>query len=210
MQSPGRGPNSSPSAPERGALGSFYFIHDSLKNVHQFDFKAKKFKKVVGKETYSETLESTPSLEKEKFPQDYFPEDKQSKPQNKPGMAQRERDEGSDVERKEVRSPINKVALSELLMTSWWEGLPPFITVMGGDAIADLCTVSQCHPEPCDLLPSPSDSNPSSPLTDSQPSPSGLCEGVVVVIDGAHTERDRVSSIAEPSLDSVPQKSAGI
>lgn len=34
----------------------------------------KKFKKVVGKETYSETLESTPSLEKEKFPQDYFPE----------------------------------------------------------------------------------------------------------------------------------------
>uniref|UniRef100_A0A8D0CWQ8 inositol-polyphosphate 5-phosphatase n=1 Tax=Sander lucioperca TaxID=283035 RepID=A0A8D0CWQ8_SANLU len=56
------------------ALGSFYFIHDSLKNVHQFDFKAKKFKKVVGKETYSETLESTPSLEKEKFPQDYFPE----------------------------------------------------------------------------------------------------------------------------------------
>lgn len=35
---------------------------------------AKKFKKVVGKETYSDTLESTPSLEKEKFPQDYFPE----------------------------------------------------------------------------------------------------------------------------------------
>uniref|UniRef100_A0A3Q3W328 inositol-polyphosphate 5-phosphatase n=1 Tax=Mola mola TaxID=94237 RepID=A0A3Q3W328_MOLML len=56
------------------ALGSFYFIHESLKSIHQFDFKAKKFKKVVGKETYSETLESTPSLEKEKFPQDYFPE----------------------------------------------------------------------------------------------------------------------------------------
>ncbi|KAJ4948277.1 hypothetical protein JOQ06_019813, partial [Pogonophryne albipinna] len=56
------------------ALGSFYFIHESLKNIQQFDFKAKKFKKVVGKETYSETLESTPSLEKEKFPQDYFPE----------------------------------------------------------------------------------------------------------------------------------------
>lgn len=37
-------------------------------------FPAKKFKKVLGKETYSETLESTPSLEKEKFPQDYFPE----------------------------------------------------------------------------------------------------------------------------------------
>lgn len=37
-------------------------------------FPAKKFKKVLGKETYSEILESTPSLEKEKFPQDYFPE----------------------------------------------------------------------------------------------------------------------------------------
>ncbi|XP_072247541.1 inositol polyphosphate-5-phosphatase A isoform X2 [Leuresthes tenuis] len=61
------------------ALGSFYFIHDSLKNIHQFDFNAKKFKKVVGKETCSETLESTPTLEKEKFPQDYFPECKWSR-----------------------------------------------------------------------------------------------------------------------------------
>uniref|UniRef100_A0A8C6K6L0 inositol-polyphosphate 5-phosphatase n=1 Tax=Nothobranchius furzeri TaxID=105023 RepID=A0A8C6K6L0_NOTFU len=40
---------------------------------------AKKFKKVVGKETCSETLESTPTLEKEKFPQDYFPECKWSR-----------------------------------------------------------------------------------------------------------------------------------
>uniref|UniRef100_A0A8C7DUI6 inositol-polyphosphate 5-phosphatase n=1 Tax=Oncorhynchus kisutch TaxID=8019 RepID=A0A8C7DUI6_ONCKI len=56
------------------ALGSCYFLHESLKNIHQFDFKAKKFKKVVGKEIYSDTLESTPMLEKEKFPQDYFPE----------------------------------------------------------------------------------------------------------------------------------------
>ncbi|XP_077586047.1 inositol polyphosphate-5-phosphatase A isoform X2 [Stigmatopora nigra] len=61
------------------ALGSFYFIHESLKNIQQFDFKAKKFRKVVGKETCSETLESTPSLEKEKFPQDYFPECKWSR-----------------------------------------------------------------------------------------------------------------------------------
>ncbi|XP_068183989.1 inositol polyphosphate-5-phosphatase A isoform X2 [Antennarius striatus] len=61
------------------ALGSFYFIHESMKNVQQFDFKAKKFKKVVGKEIYSETLENTPSLEKEKFPQDYFPECKWSR-----------------------------------------------------------------------------------------------------------------------------------
>ncbi|XP_023585835.1 inositol polyphosphate-5-phosphatase A isoform X5 [Trichechus manatus latirostris] len=85
------------------ALGSFYFLHESLKNIHQFDFKgqpehvlhnprtlscslsekdpktalggrAKKYKKVTGKEIYSDTLESTPMLEKEKFPQEYFPE----------------------------------------------------------------------------------------------------------------------------------------
>lgn len=37
-------------------------------------FLAKKYKKVTGKEIYSDTLESTPMLEKEKFPQDYFPE----------------------------------------------------------------------------------------------------------------------------------------
>lgn len=37
-------------------------------------FPAKKYKKVTGKEIYSDTLESTPMLEKEKFPQDYFPE----------------------------------------------------------------------------------------------------------------------------------------
>uniref|UniRef100_A0A3B4C626 inositol-polyphosphate 5-phosphatase n=1 Tax=Pygocentrus nattereri TaxID=42514 RepID=A0A3B4C626_PYGNA len=61
------------------ALGSCYFVHESLKNIHQFDFKAKKFKKVAGKEIYSDTLESTSMLEKEKFPQDYFPECKWSR-----------------------------------------------------------------------------------------------------------------------------------
>uniref|UniRef100_A0A6Q2Y7U3 inositol-polyphosphate 5-phosphatase n=1 Tax=Esox lucius TaxID=8010 RepID=A0A6Q2Y7U3_ESOLU len=61
------------------ALGSCYFIHESLKNIHQFDFKAKKFKKLVGKEIYSDTLDSSPMLEKEKFPQDYFPECKWSR-----------------------------------------------------------------------------------------------------------------------------------
>nr|KAF6456497.1 inositol polyphosphate-5-phosphatase A [Rousettus aegyptiacus] len=61
------------------ALGSFYFLHESLKNIYQFDFRAKKYKKVTGKEIYSDTLESTPMLEKEKFPQDYFPECKWSR-----------------------------------------------------------------------------------------------------------------------------------
>ncbi|KAM9476399.1 inositol polyphosphate-5-phosphatase A isoform 2-T2 [Clarias gariepinus] len=60
------------------ALGSCYFIHESLKSIHQFDFKAKKFKKVFGKEI-PDTLESTYMLEKEKFPKDYFPERKWSR-----------------------------------------------------------------------------------------------------------------------------------
>lgn len=43
-------------------------------------FPAKKYKKVTGKEIYSDTLESTPMLEKEKFPQDYFPEVRGARP----------------------------------------------------------------------------------------------------------------------------------
>ncbi|XP_051773918.1 inositol polyphosphate-5-phosphatase A [Ctenopharyngodon idella] len=61
------------------ALGCCYFLHESLKNIQQFDFKAKKFKKVVGKEICSDALNSTAMLEKEKFPQDYFPECKWSR-----------------------------------------------------------------------------------------------------------------------------------
>ncbi|KTG22749.1 hypothetical protein cypCar_00017772, partial [Cyprinus carpio] len=61
------------------ALGCCYFIHESLKNIQQFDFKAKKFRKVVGKEVCSDALPSTATLEKEKFPQDYFPECKWSR-----------------------------------------------------------------------------------------------------------------------------------
>lgn len=45
-----------------------------LIHVFLLSFPAKKYKKVTGKEIYSDTLESTPMLEKEKFPQDYFPE----------------------------------------------------------------------------------------------------------------------------------------
>uniref|UniRef100_A0A8C1QUF3 inositol-polyphosphate 5-phosphatase n=1 Tax=Cyprinus carpio TaxID=7962 RepID=A0A8C1QUF3_CYPCA len=40
---------------------------------------AKKFRKVVGKEVCSDALPSTATLEKEKFPQDYFPECKWSR-----------------------------------------------------------------------------------------------------------------------------------
>ncbi|KAJ7427185.1 inositol polyphosphate-5-phosphatase A [Willisornis vidua] len=45
----------------------------------QVGMPTKKYKKVTGKEIYSDTLESTPMLEKEKFPQDYFPECKWSR-----------------------------------------------------------------------------------------------------------------------------------
>lgn len=41
---------------------------------------------------------------------------------------------------------------------------PPFITVMGGDAIVDLWKVGQCHREPRDLLRSPFDSHYQPPL----------------------------------------------
>ncbi|XP_049501876.1 inositol polyphosphate-5-phosphatase A isoform X1 [Panthera uncia] len=75
----GVGPGPWPVGWRSQALGSFYFLHESLKNIYQFDFKAKKYKKVTGKEIYSDTLESTPMLEKEKFPQDYFPECKWSR-----------------------------------------------------------------------------------------------------------------------------------
>ncbi|XP_078711416.1 inositol polyphosphate-5-phosphatase A isoform X1 [Lampetra fluviatilis] len=61
------------------ALGNLYFLHESLRNTYQFDFKARKFKKVTGKEIYSDTLDSTTMLEKEKFPQEFFPECKWSR-----------------------------------------------------------------------------------------------------------------------------------
>ncbi|MEQ2283811.1 Type I inositol 1,4,5-trisphosphate 5-phosphatase, partial [Ameca splendens] len=56
------------------ALGSFYFIHKSLKNIHQFDFNAQEFQKVSGKEICAVTLDGSSMVEKEKFPQNYFPE----------------------------------------------------------------------------------------------------------------------------------------
>lgn len=52
---------------------------------------------------------------------------------------------------------------------------PPFITVTAEAATADLWKVSQCHPEPCDLLPLPSDSShqphPQPPSPAGRPSP---------------------------------------
>ncbi|ELW67296.1 Type I inositol-1,4,5-trisphosphate 5-phosphatase [Tupaia chinensis] len=66
-----------------GAISAFGALSTSSSNVSDKKFcvgsGAKKYKKVTGKEIYSDTLESTPMLEKEKFPQDYFPECKWSR-----------------------------------------------------------------------------------------------------------------------------------
>lgn len=48
--------------------------NDGIVTSSFWSLPAKKYRKVAGKEIYSDTLESTPMLEKEKFPQDYFPE----------------------------------------------------------------------------------------------------------------------------------------
>uniref|UniRef100_A0A3Q2CMC2 inositol-polyphosphate 5-phosphatase n=1 Tax=Cyprinodon variegatus TaxID=28743 RepID=A0A3Q2CMC2_CYPVA len=61
------------------ALGSMYFIHDSLKNIRQFDFEAKQFRKLTGREICAEKLHSSPMVEREKFPKDYYPGSKFSR-----------------------------------------------------------------------------------------------------------------------------------
>ncbi|KAM4599352.1 inositol polyphosphate-5-phosphatase A isoform 1-T1 [Fundulus diaphanus] len=67
------------SAEDFTALGSFYFIHDSLEVVHQWDFKYKRFETVTGKEIISDDLEVTTLVEKEKFPREFSPELKWSR-----------------------------------------------------------------------------------------------------------------------------------
>ncbi|KAK0085777.1 hypothetical protein PV326_005793 [Microctonus aethiopoides] len=61
------------------ALGNFYFIHESLKDVLLWDFKEYKFIPVHGKEVHSGNIEAVTTKEKAKFPQDFFPECKWSR-----------------------------------------------------------------------------------------------------------------------------------
>uniref|UniRef100_A0A8C4QDJ6 inositol-polyphosphate 5-phosphatase n=1 Tax=Eptatretus burgeri TaxID=7764 RepID=A0A8C4QDJ6_EPTBU len=49
------------------ALGCLFFLHDSLKNTLQFDFKARRFHKILGQETTVGPLDEISSLEKEKL-----------------------------------------------------------------------------------------------------------------------------------------------
>lgn len=61
------------------ALGSMYFLHQSVHNIYQFDFKVQEFKEVVGKVVHSTHLDTNSMIEKERFPQDFWPEFKWSR-----------------------------------------------------------------------------------------------------------------------------------
>ncbi|XP_049341751.1 inositol polyphosphate-5-phosphatase A [Astyanax mexicanus] len=61
------------------ALGSMYFIHKSLKNIQQYDFSAKEFKSVSGHNKYVGSLDGVATVEKEKFPKNFWPDIKWSR-----------------------------------------------------------------------------------------------------------------------------------
>lgn len=61
------------------ALGNFYFVHESLKDVLLWDFKECTFIPVNGKEVHSGNIEAVTTKEKAKFPQEFFPECKWSR-----------------------------------------------------------------------------------------------------------------------------------
>lgn len=61
------------------ALGSFYFIHKSLKDAQCYDFKDCKYRQMSGHEIYSSNLAKSTTQEKLKFPVHFFPECKWSR-----------------------------------------------------------------------------------------------------------------------------------
>ncbi|XP_056319132.1 inositol polyphosphate-5-phosphatase A [Danio aesculapii] len=61
------------------ALGSMYFIHKSLKNIQQYDFNVKDFKVVSGHNKYVGSLDGVTTMEKEKFPKNFWPDFKWSR-----------------------------------------------------------------------------------------------------------------------------------
>ncbi|KAM4729703.1 inositol polyphosphate-5-phosphatase A [Anableps anableps] len=62
-------------SPERfTALGSFYFIHDSMNSVFEFDFEDEMYQKVTGREIRTIKQHKSPMVQKEKFPADFFPQ----------------------------------------------------------------------------------------------------------------------------------------
>lgn len=61
------------------ALGSIYFIHKTLKNIFQYDFNVKDFKAVSGLNKYVGSLDGVTTVEKEKFPKNFWPDFKWSR-----------------------------------------------------------------------------------------------------------------------------------
>jgi len=56
------------------ALGSLYFVHNTVRQVDIFDFQDAKFVKLEGKEVYSGSIEDVRIKEKAKFAQEFFPD----------------------------------------------------------------------------------------------------------------------------------------
>ncbi|KAG7488933.1 type I inositol 1,4,5-trisphosphate 5-phosphatase-like [Solea senegalensis] len=61
------------------ALGSMYFIHKTLNNIYQYDFNVKDFKSLSGQNKYVGSLEGVTTVEKEKFPKNFWPDFKWSR-----------------------------------------------------------------------------------------------------------------------------------
>nr|XP_002128620.1 type I inositol 1,4,5-trisphosphate 5-phosphatase-like [Ciona intestinalis] len=55
------------------ALGNFYFVHESAKDVFLFNYTDKAFTSVSGKQIFSKDLAEVPNIRKEKFQQNFFP-----------------------------------------------------------------------------------------------------------------------------------------
>ncbi|XP_043938932.1 inositol polyphosphate-5-phosphatase A-like isoform X2 [Protopterus annectens] len=56
------------------ALGSMYFVHESLTDIQQYNFQVKQFFQLSEKELHLGNLERHPFLEKEKFSPKFWPE----------------------------------------------------------------------------------------------------------------------------------------
>lgn len=61
------------------ALGSMYFIHKTLENIRQYDFNDKDFKEVSGQNRHVGSLDGVTTVEKEKFPKNFWPDFKWSR-----------------------------------------------------------------------------------------------------------------------------------
>lgn len=61
------------------ALGSFYFIHKSLKDAQCYDYTDCKYRQLSGHEVYSSNLAKVTTQEKHKFPAHFYPECKWSR-----------------------------------------------------------------------------------------------------------------------------------